>query len=223
MELSKGAPFPLGATPEEGRTNVAVSSEIAEAVEVCLFDRDGVEERVELPERSAHVWHGFLPDIGPGQRYGIRVHGPWEPAAGWRCNPAKLLLDPHATAIDGEVRWDEAVFGHRFDDPGVSNEADSAAFMPRGVITASDFDRSGDAHPTVPLDETIVYETHVKGVTQRHPRCPTTFAAPTPVWPHPAVVGYLSDLGVTAVELLPVHQFVQDSHLLRVQRSRWRV
>src|ERR1700722_11844562 len=126
MQPAAGLPFPLGATPTTEGLNVAVSSEIADAIEVCLFDESGAEQAVELPGRTAHVWHGLLPDVGPGQRYGFRVHGPWNPSAGLRCNPAKLLIDPHATAIDGEVRWGQEVFSHDTRDPQHPNELDSA-------------------------------------------------------------------------------------------------
>jgi isoamylase len=131
----KGHNFSLGVTLFEEGANFAVRSEIADAIEVCLFDQDGVEARIELPEQTAHVFHGYLPGVGPGQRYGLRVHGPWNPTEGLRGNGAKLLLDPYATAVDGEVSWGEGVFGHRFDEPARLNEVDSAADMPRFVIT----------------------------------------------------------------------------------------
>jgi isoamylase len=221
-----GRPYPLGATPRSaelgGGTNFAVSSEIADSVEVCLFAPDGTETRVALPERTAHVFHGLLPDVGPGQRYGLRVHGPWDPAAGLRCNPVKLLLDPYATAIDGEISWGEDVFGHHFDDPDVRNDTDSAHAMPRCVVTSRDFDWGDDAAPRTPLAETIVYETHVKGLTKRHPDVPKEIQGSYAGLAHPAVTGYLTELGVTAVELLPVHHFVQDSQLLdRGLRNYW--
>ena len=215
MQLLPGHPFPLGATPTSEGVNVAVSSEIAEAIEVCLFDSQGDEVRVELPERTAHVWHGLLPGVGPGQRYGLRVHGPWNPAEGLRCNAAKLLIDPYATAIDGEVRWGPEVFGHEPDDPGLVSDLDSAAAMPRCVVTGQSFDWEGDSRPGVPLDETVIYETHVKGFTQRHPDVPEAIRGTYAGMAHPAVTGYLGELGVTAVELLPVHQFVHDDHLLQ--------
>jgi len=222
MNSSKGRPFPLGATPVDGGTNFAVSSEIADSIQVCLFDADGVETHVELPERTADVFHGLLPDIGPGQRYGIRVHGPWDPGAGLRCNPAKLLLDPHATAVEGEITWGEEVFGHHFDEPERRNDADSAAAMPRCVVTDRAFDWGDDAPPAVPLDETVVYETHVKGLTMRHPEVPEAQRGTYAGLAHPAVLDHLVQLGVTSVELLPVHQFVQDSQLLdRGLRNYW--
>ena len=222
MQPASGRPFPLGATPTPEGLNVAVSSEVADAVEFCLFDGDGSEERIALPERTAHVWHGLLPDVGPGQRYGLRVHGPWDPANGVRCNPAKLLLDPHATAIDGDVVWGQAVFGHDLDQPDVLNDLDSASAMPRCVVTERSFNWEGDRRLGVPLEETVVYETHVKGLTARHPDLPEDIRGTYAGLAHPAVTGYLSDLGVTAVELLPIHHFVQDSRLLDLGlRNYW--
>jgi isoamylase len=222
VETTKGQPFPLGATVGPGGVNMAVQSEVADAVEVCLFDAEGKEERVELPERTAHVFHGFLPDIGPGQRYGLRAHGPWDPIRGLRCNPHKLLIDPHATAIEGQVQWGEEVFGHRFDDPRRLNDADSAPCMPRGIIQASEFAWGDDRPPDIPLDETVIYEAHVKGLTMRHPEVPPAQRGTYAGLAHPAVTDYLVDLGITAVELLPVHQFVHDAHLQeRGRRNYW--
>lgn len=222
VQPEKGRNFPLGVRMEEGGINVAVASEIADAVEISLFDPDGGETRVELPERAAHVFHGFLPGVGEGQRYGLRVHGPWNPSDGLRCNPAKLLLDPYATAVEGGVKWGEEVFGHRFDDPAERNDADSAASMPRCVVTSREFDWGDDRAPRTPLDETIIYETHVKGLTRRHPDVPEELRGTYAGLAHPAVLEYLVDLGVTSVELLPVHQFVQDSHLLeKGLRNYW--
>ncbi|HWE54256.1 MAG TPA: glycogen debranching protein GlgX [Acidimicrobiales bacterium] len=223
METAKGRPYPLGVTiDDDGGVNVAVQSEIADAVEVCLFDGDGKEDRIELPERTAHVFHGHLPGVTAGQRYGLRVHGPWDPGRGLRCNPDKLLIDPHAVAIEGQVQWGEEVFGHRFDDPSQPNDADSAARMPKGVILDPAYDWKGDRPPRTPLDESIIYETHVKGLSQRHPDVPEDQRGTYAGLGHPAVVEYLVDLGVTAVELLPVHQFVQDSHLLdKGLRNYW--
>ena len=222
METAKGQPYPLGVTLQGDGVNVAVQSEIADAVEVCLFDDEGHEKRVELPERTAHVFHGFVAGVGPGQRYGMRVHGPWDPTRGLRCNPHKLLLDPHATVIEGRVQWGEEVFGHRFKDPRKINKADSARFMPKGVVLRPDFEWGDDRSPRVPLDETIIYETHVKGLTECHPDVPPQLRGTYAGLAHPAVVEYLVNLGITAVELLPVHQFVQDSHLLdKGLRNYW--
>ena len=222
VTIAAGSPFPLGATASPSGTNVAVASEIADAIEVCLFDADGGETRVELPERTAHVFHGLLPEVGAGQRYGLRVHGPWDPERGWRCNPTKLLLDPHATAIDGEVRWSQEVFGHPFDDPDGRNDADSASCMPRCIVTGRSFDWGNDARPAIPLSESVIYETHVKGISKRHPDVPEESAGTYAGLAHPAVIDHLIGLGVTAVELLPVHQFVNDSHLLdKGLRNYW--
>ncbi|MGA3221386.1 MAG: alpha-amylase family glycosyl hydrolase, partial [Acidimicrobiales bacterium] len=222
MEVQPGRPFPLGPTPTAEGTNFAVSSEVADAVEVCFFDRDGHEQHIELPARTAHVFHGLVAGAGPGQRYGLRVHGPWAPAEGLRCNGAKLLLDPHATAVDGEVSWGEEVFGHRFDEPDEANSANSAPFMPKCVVTDRHFDWGTDSPPGTPLDETVIYETHVKGLTRQHPGVPDHLRGTYSGLAHPAVTGYLTDLGVTAVELLPVHQFVHDAHLLeRGLRNYW--
>jgi len=222
MPSPQSQPYPLGATPLDGGTNFAISSEIADCVEVCLFDDDGNEQRIELPDHTAHIWHGFLADVGVGQRYGLRVHGPWDPTNGLRCNPAKLLLDPHATAIEGEVAWSEAVFGHRFADPHERNDDDSASAMPKCVVTDRHFDWGDDSAPGIALSETVIYETHVKGLTKLHPDVPEEIRGTYAGLGHPAATGYLTDLGVTAVELLPIHQFVQDSHLLeRDLRNYW--
>ena len=162
------------ARPTTGRERTSPSSpRSAEAVELCLFEPDGTETRVALPERTAQVWHGYAPTVGPGQRYGFRVHGPFEPAAGLRCHPSKLLLDPYATAVEGEVDWDEAMFTYRFDDPdGPVNDLDSGPHMPKGVVTSPYFDWAHDRPPRTPWNETVVYEVHVKGFTQRHPGHP---------------------------------------------------
>ena len=151
MRLWPGSPFPLGATYDGTGTNFAVFSEVADAVELCLFEPDGAETRIALPERTAMVWHGYAPKLGPGQRYGFRVRGPYEPSAGLRCHPSKLLLDPYATAVEGEVDWDEAMFTYRFDDPdGPLNDLDSAAAMPKGVVTSPFFDWGNDRPPATP-------------------------------------------------------------------------
>jgi pullulanase/glycogen debranching enzyme len=223
MRLWPGSPFPLGATYDGSGTNFAVFSEVAERVELCLFDSDGSETRLDLPETTAQVWHGYLPTCGPGQRYGYRVHGPYEPSAGLRCHPAKLLLDPYATAVDGEVAWDEALFTYRFDEPdGPVNDLDSGPHMPKGVVTSPYFDWAHDRPPRTPWNETVVYEVHVKGFTERHPGIPEQLRGTYAGLAHPAAIEYLSALGVTAVELLPVHQFIQDSHLVeRGLRNYW--
>ena len=218
-----GAPYPLGASYDGMGTNFSVFSEVAERVELCLFDADGTETRVDLPEVDAFCWHGYLPNMGPSQRYGYRVHGPYEPARGLRCNPSKLLLDPYAKAVEGGVRWNEALFDYRFGAPDRSvNDDDSGPFMPKAVVTSPYFDWDSDRHPRTPWHQSVVYEVHVKGFTQCHPGIPEELRGTYAGLAHPAVVEYLRSLGVTAVELLPVHQFVHDSHLVeRGLRNYW--
>jgi isoamylase len=219
-----GQPYPLGATWDGDGTNFSVFSEVAERVELCLFDGQGRQSAShELNEVTANCWHGYLPGVAPGQRYGYRVHGPWDPARGLRCNPAKLLLDPYAKAVEGQVRWDEAVFPYRFDDPEDSfNDADSAPFVPRSVVTDPGFDWGGDTHPCTPWHETVIYETHVRGFSVRHPDIPEELRGTYAGLAHPAALEYLTRLGVTALELMPVHQFIHYAHLEeRGLRNYW--
>ena len=225
MKIYPGHPFPLGATYDgryEGKgTNFSLFSEVAERVELCLFE-DGHETRVDLPEVTAFCWHGYLPDVGPGQRYGFRVHGPWDPAEGYRCNPNKLLLDPYAKAIEGQVEWNEAVFPYHFGNPDSKNDLDSAPFCPKSVVTDPSFDWGGDCPPCIRAHETVIYEVHVKGFTKRHPGVPPELRGTYAGLAHPAAIAHLKRLGITAVELMPVHHFVQDSLLLeRGLRNYW--
>jgi glycogen operon protein len=215
--------MPLGALYDGAGTNFSVFAGGADAVDLCLYADDGSEEWVALAEVDGGCHHAYIPGVGQGQRYAYRVHGPWDPAAGYRYNAKKLLLDPYATAIEGSVRWDEAVFTYRFSAPDASsNDADSAPFMPRSIVTSPYFDWGTDHPPRRPWDETIVYELHVKGFTMRNPRVPEELRGTYAGIAHPASVEYLTDLGVTAVELLPVHQFVHDAHLLeRGLRNYW--
>jgi isoamylase len=218
MQLWPGQPYPLGATYDGAGTNFSIFSEAAEKVELCLFEDDGnggqVETRAELPEVTALCWHGYLPNLGPGQRYGFRVYGPSDPANGRRCNPNKLLLDPYAKAIEGQVTWNEALYDYRFGHPDDSvNDDDSAAFMPKGVVHSPFFDWGNDRHPRTPLHESVVYELHVKGFTKLHPDVPDEMRGTYAGLAHPVAVDYLRSLGITAVELMPVHQFVHDSSL----------
>ncbi|HEY6932626.1 MAG TPA: glycogen debranching protein GlgX [Marmoricola sp.] len=220
VETWPGAPYPLGATFDGSGTNFALFSEVAERVELCLFEEDAgtgerVETRVEMTERDAFVWHCYLPQVQPGQRYGYRVHGPWDPAKGLRCNPSKLLLDPYAKATRGEVRWDQSVFSYDFGDPDSRNDDDSAANMMLGVVVNPFFDWEGDRRLRTPYNETIVYEAHVKGLTQLHPDLPEELRGTYAGLAHPAIIDHLARLGVTAVELMPVHQFVQDDALVQ--------
>jgi glycogen operon protein len=205
----------LGATVRDGGVNFAVSSTVATSVEVCLFDADGHETRYELCDYDAGVWHGFIPDIQPGQAYGYRVHGPFEPAQGLRCNPNKLLLDPYARAIVGSVTFDQALAGHDPDDPARASEADSAPFVPRSlVIDESGYDWEGDTQLHRRSVESVIYEVHVKGFTMRHPDIPEGIRGTYAGLAHPAATSYLRDLGVTAVELLPIHEYVPEGFLV---------
>src|ERR1700683_4877943 len=208
-----GDSYPLGASYDGAGTNFGLFSEVAERVELCLFDDDGAERRVDLREVDGFVWHGYLPGVSPGQRYGYRVHGPYDPAAGQRCNPAKLLLDPYAKAIEGGVDWGEGVFVYPFGYPDRRNNTDSAAHVPRSVVVNPYFDWNLDRPPRTSYHETVIYEAHVRGLTKRHPLSPDEQRGTYLGLAHPAVISHLQGLGVTAVELLPVHQFVNDSHL----------
>jgi glycogen operon protein len=213
IEIWPGDPYPLGATYDGAGTNFALFSEAAEKVELCLFDDEGEEAKVSLTEVEGHVWHGYLPRVGPGQRYGYRVHGPYDPGGGQRCNPAKLLLDPYAKAIEGDVAWDEAVYGYRFGRPDSRNDADSAPFMPRSVVINPFFGWGHDRPPATPYHDTVIYEAHVKGLTINHPKIPERIRGTYAAIGHPEIIDHLTALGVTAIELMPVHQFVTD-HML---------
>ncbi len=210
-----GRAAPLGATPRDGGTNFAVASGIADAVELCLFDETGAETRVELPEYDYGIWHGFVPGIGPGQAYGYRVHGPWDPGSGLRCNPAKLLLDPYARAVHGAVTFGPEVFDYDPADQDALSSLDSAGHVPRGLVTDATFDWGGDQPPLRSMSDTIIYEAHVKGLTMRHPDVPEPLRGTYAGLAHEAVIEHLTRLGVTAVELLPVHQYVPEEFLGR--------
>ena len=214
MQVWPGAAYPLGVTYDGSGTNFALFSEVAERVELCLFDAEGVETRVVLPENDGFVWHGFIPGLEPGQRYGYRVHGPNEPGQGLRCNPSKLLLDPYAKAIDGRIDWDESLFGYHFGDPDSRNDADSAMRLPKCVVTNPFFDWGVDRPPRRPYAESVIYEAHVKGLTMRHPEIPKQLRGTYAGVAHPVIVDHLTRLGVTAIELMPVHHFTNDSTLV---------
>jgi isoamylase len=222
IENWPGRPYPLGAAYDGAGTNFSLFSEVADRVELCLFDEEGREERLRLEEIDASVWHAYLPGIVPGQRYGYRVHGPWAPEHGQRCNPAKLLIDPYAKAIEGQVQWNQACFPYTMGDENSRNDDDSAPFVPRSVVHNPFFDWGNDRPPDVQLNESIIYEVHVKGFTVRHPDIPEAQRGTYSGLAHPAAIEYLTGLGVTAVELLPVHQFVHDAHLIeRGLRNYW--
>ncbi|GAA1115572.1 glycogen debranching protein GlgX [Nocardiopsis composta] len=214
VEVWPGTPYPLGATYDGTGTNFSLFSEAAEAVVLCLFDDSGEETAVPLTEADGFVWHGYLPGIGPGQRYGYRVHGPYAPERGLRCNPAKLLVDPYAKAIDGTVTWHESLFSYHFDDPGRQNTRDSARYVPKCVVVSPFFDWGNENRPRVPYHETVIYEAHLRGLTMRHPGIPEHQRGTYAGLAHPVMVEYLASLGVTAVELMPVHHFVPEHALV---------
>ena len=206
----------MGVTPDGEGVNVALWTEDADKVEFCLFDEDGTETRYALDEQTFHIWHGYLPGVSPGARYGFRVHGPWDPARGHRFNAAKLLVDPYARAIDGALTFDDSVFGHvRGGDTAFRDDRDSAPYVPKSVIVRDGFDWGDDRPPRVPWADTIVYEAHIRGLTRRHPAVPEEQRGTYAGLAHPAVLDHLTALGVTAVELLPVHHFVTEAHLAR--------
>ncbi|AZM91270.1 glycogen debranching protein GlgX [Streptomyces racemochromogenes] len=221
-----GSSHPLGARYHTGPagvegTNFALWAQGAEAVELCLFDALGAETRCTLSELTHGIWHGFVPGVRPGQRYGFRVHGRWDPWTGARYNPAKLLLDPYARAVDGDFSLPPEVYGHVRDWPQqyiadtVRDDRDSAPYVPKGVVVHDDDDWSDDVRPKTPWADTVIYELHVRGFTMRHPGVPEELRGTYAGLAHPAAVEHLKALGVTAVELLPVHQFAHEDHLLR--------
>ncbi|MGH3322220.1 MAG: glycogen debranching protein GlgX [Streptosporangiaceae bacterium] len=212
VEVWPGEPYPLGASWDGMGTNVALFSEAAHGVQVCLFGDDGTESRVDLTEVDGFVWHAYLPGVGPGQRYGYRVHGPYEPKTGYRCNPAKLLLDPYAKAIEGRLDWHESLFSYRFGTNKIST-ADSAPHTLKSVVVNPFFDWQDDRSPRVPYHETVIYEAHVRGLTIRHPEIPREARGTYAGLAHPVTIDHLTSLGVTAVELMPVHQFVSEHAL----------
>ena len=217
VEVLPGSPTPLGAHWDGTGTNFALWSAGAHAVDLCLFDPDGAEHRHPLTESTHQVWHGRVTGIGPGQRYGYRVHGSYDPPTGHRYNPAKLLLDPYARAVDGGLQLHPSLFGHPPDavDSSVPDEQDSGPHVPRGVVVHDTFPWDGDRAPRTSWSDTVIYEVHVKGATMRHPDVPAQLRGTYAGLAHPAFVEHLRSLGVTAVELLPVHHFVSEPHLLR--------
>ena len=214
MQIWPGSAYPLGATYDGSGTNFALFSEVAERVELCLFDADGTEVRLDLPEMDGFVWHAFLPGAEPGQRYGYRVHGPYDPSRGHRCNPSKLLLDPYAKAIDGKFHWGQALFSYNFGDPQSPNIEDSAAAMPKSVVINPYFDWGTDRPPKRQYAESVIYEAHVKGFTYQHPEIPAELRGTYSAIAHPVTIDHLRSLGVSAIELMPVHHFANDSTLI---------
>ena len=220
-----GEPHPLGATYDGAGTNFAVFSSSAEQVELCLLDGSGdsarEEQTIALNEVDGHIWHAYLPDVIPGQHYGYRVHGEWNPDAGLWHNPNKLLLDPYVKQVNGVLNWDSACFAYDLDDPDLVNTRDSATYVPLGVVHDPAFDWGDDQLLRTPTHESIIYEAHVRGLTMRHPDVPPdqrgTFAALR----HPAVLEHLVQLGITAIELMPIHQFIHDHHLAEQGRRNY--
>ena len=221
MQIWPGRPYPLGATFDGTGTNFSLFSEVAERVELCLLDEENVETRIELTEVDAFVWHVYLPDVQPGQRYGYRVHGPYDPANGNRCNPAKFLLDPYAKAIDGQIDGDQTLFSYNFGDPDSFNEEDSLGHTMTSVVINPYFDWGFDRPPDLDYHESVIYEAHVKGLTMQHPDVPEELRGTYMGMSHPAVIEHLTDLGITAIELMPVHQFVNDPTLVEKGLSNY--
>ncbi|HVL06649.1 MAG TPA: glycogen debranching protein GlgX, partial [Acidimicrobiales bacterium] len=222
MELWPGRPYPPGATWDGEGTNFALFSEAAHGVELCLFEENGAETRIPLSEVTAHVWHGYVPGVSPGQLYGFRCKGAYEPEWGQRFNPDKLLMDPYAKAIHGELDWDDSVFGYVVggsDD--VPDPRDSAPHVPKSVVADTLFPWGEDQLPRREWHETVIYELHVKGFTARHPGVPENQRGTYAGLASPAAIDHLTSLGITAVELLPVHHFVSEHDLLKKGLSNY--
>ena len=207
-----GSSYPLGATFDGGGTNFALFSEIAEKVELCLIDEGGRESRIALDEVDGYVWHAYLPGINPGQRYGFRVHGPFDPSTGHRCDPSKLLLDPYGKSFDGEFTFGQALYSYDMaaaaEDPaetGTPPQVDSLGHTMTSVVINPFFDWATDRAPRTPYHETVIYEAHVKGMTETHPGIPEALRGTYAGLAHPAIIDHLKSLNVTAIELMPVH------------------
>ncbi|CTP90760.1 Glycogen operon protein GlgX homolog [Xanthomonas translucens pv. poae] len=223
--IRQGRPFPRGAVFDGQGTNFALFSAHATRVELCLFDDAGAETRLDLPEYSNEIWHGYLPDVQPGQRYGYRVHGPYAPGEGHRFNPNKLLLDPYAREIEGDLIWADELYGYTVGHPDGDlsfDERDSAPFMPKCVVVEDSYDWGDDARLQTPWSDTLVYETHVRGYTMRHPQVPQELRGTCAGLAQEPVLRYIKALGVSAVELLPVLAYLDDQHLLdKGMRNYW--
>ena len=224
-----GTAYPLGATYDGAGTNFSLFSEVADAVDLCLIDRAGTEERIPLEEVDSFVWHAYLPTVTPGQRYGFRVHGPWDPARGHRCDPSKLLLDPYGKSFHGDFDFSPALFSYDLAEAKFDNSAsgpptmiDSLGHTMTSVVINPFFDWGSDQSPRTPYHETIIYEAHVKGMTQTHPGVPQGLRGTYAGLTHPAIIEHLKSLNVTAIELMPVHQFMHDHRLIELGlRNYW--
>ena len=208
--------YPLGASYDGAGVNFALFSQVAEKVELCLFDDNDNETRVAMTEQNSYVWHNYIPGLQPGQRYGYRVYGPFDPDRGLRCNPNKLLLDPYAKAIEGNIDGDESLFSYWFKSPDsitAMNDLDSAAHTMKSVVVNQYFDWGNDQHPNIPYHDSVIYEAHVRGMTNLNQDVPPDIRGTYAGLAYPSVIEYLKKLGITAIELMPIHQFVNDSFL----------
>lgn len=216
MQIRPGSMYPLGASYDGAGVNFALYSQVAQKVELCLFDEHDVETRIEMTERNSYVWHNYIPGLHPGQRYGYRVYGPYDPVHGLRCNPNKLLLDPYAKAIEGNIDGDESLFSYWFkspDDNSAMNDLDSAAHTMKSAVISPYFDWGNDQHPYISYHDSVIYEAHVRGMTNLNMDVPPDIRGTYAGLAYPSVIEYLKKLGITAIELMPIHQFVNDSFL----------
>ena len=216
MQIRLGSMYPLGASYDGAGVNFALFSQVAEKVELCLFDDNDNETRVAMTEQNSYVWHNYIPGLQPGQRYGYRVYGPFDPDRGLRCNPNKLLLDPYAKAIEGNIDGDESLFSYWFKSPDsitAMNDLDSAAHTMKSVVVNPYFDWGNDQHPNIPYHDSVIYEAHVRGMTNLNQDVPPDIRGTYAGLAYPSVIEYLKKLGITAIELMPIHQFVNDSFL----------
>lgn len=216
MQIRPGSMYPLGASYDGAGVNFALYSQVAQKVELCLFDEHDAETRIEMTERNSYVWHNYIPGLHPGQRYGYRVYGPYDPMHGLRCNPNKLLLDPYAKAIEGNIDGDESLFSYWFkspDDTSAMNDLDSAAHTMKSAVINPYFDWGNDQHPYISYHDSVIYEAHVRGMTNLNMDVPPDIRGTYAGLAYPSVIEYLKKLGVTAIELMPIHQFVNDSFL----------
>ena len=216
MQIRPGSMYPLGASYDGAGVNFALYSQVAQKVELCLFDEHDVETRIEMTERNSYVWHNYIPGLHPGQCYGYRVYGPYDPVHGLRCNPNKLLLDPYAKAIEGNIDGDESLFSYWFkspDDNSAMNDLDSAAHTMKSAVINPYFDWGNDQHPYISYHDSVIYEAHVRGMTNLNMDVPPDIRGTYAGLAYPSVIEYLKKLGITAIELMPIHQFVNDSFL----------
>ena len=216
MQIRPGSMYPLGASYDGAGVNFALYSQVAQKVELCLFDEHDVETRIEMTEQNSYVWHNYIPGLHPGQRYGYRVYGPYDPVHGLRCNPNKLLLDPYAKAIEGNIDGDESLFSYWFkspDDNSAMNDLDSAAHTMKSAVINPYFDWGNDQHPYISYHDSVIYEAHVRGMTNLNMDVPPDIRGTYAGLAYPSVIEYLKKLGITAIELMPIHQFVNDSFL----------